>query len=177
MPSRCTVQAPHDPRSHTILVPVRSSWSRRSSRRVMPVPHLTAFSAPFSLKATFVSPFEDRRPLLKADPPPPFASSSDVAATPTPAVFRNPRREIPPAPGVDGLSFMGALLRGSRDCFSDFTPTFVAWDEFLARLQSPSSIPGAAVNQSVKKWVDETAVLTKPDRVVWCDGSDQENAS
>ena len=29
-------------------------------------------------------------------------------------------------------------------------------------------------NQSLQTWVDQVAQLTSPDKVVWCDGSDQE---
>ena len=29
-------------------------------------------------------------------------------------------------------------------------------------------------NKTVQKWVDETALLTKPDRILWLDGSHQE---
>ena len=29
-------------------------------------------------------------------------------------------------------------------------------------------------NEALAKWVDEVAALTKPDKIVWCDGSDAE---
>jgi len=32
----------------------------------------------------------------------------------------------------------------------------------------------AALSREVSNWVDETARLTRPDRVYWCDGSEAE---
>jgi phosphoenolpyruvate carboxykinase (GTP) len=47
-----------------------------------------------------------------------------------------------------------------------------------ARLQSirptPPSIPDYVRNTSLRNWVEATAQLTRPDRIVWCDGSDSE---
>ena len=32
----------------------------------------------------------------------------------------------------------------------------------------------STTNDALAKWVEETAALTKPDNIVWCDGSDEE---
>jgi phosphoenolpyruvate carboxykinase (GTP) len=43
-------------------------------------------------------------------------------------------------------------------------------------LRSPPSNAGAATgNASLLEWVDEVARQTRPDRISWCDGSDEEN--
>jgi phosphoenolpyruvate carboxykinase (GTP) len=39
-----------------------------------------------------------------------------------------------------------------------------------------ASAPAPTQNQSLLSWVDEIARLTRPDRVVWCDGSEAERA-
>jgi phosphoenolpyruvate carboxykinase (GTP) len=47
-----------------------------------------------------------------------------------------------------------------------------------ARLHSPTStasiVPEYVRNAAVRNWVSECAQLTRPDRVVWCDGSESE---
>src|SRR2546425_12258460 len=39
----------------------------------------------------------------------------------------------------------------------------------------PSTTRRMPMMSSVEEWVDEVARTTRPDRVVWCDGSDAEN--
>src|SRR5690606_17790084 len=39
--------------------------------------------------------------------------------------------------------------------------------------QGADASPGTRL-ASLQQWVDETAALTRPDRIVWCDGSDAE---
>lgn len=42
--------------------------------------------------------------------------------------------------------------------------------------QGANATPGTRL-PSLRQWVDEVAALTRPDRIVWCDGSDAEDAA
>jgi phosphoenolpyruvate carboxykinase (GTP) len=84
-----------------------------------------------------------------------------VAAAPMPAVLRKPRREIPLRPDGAGASFVILLLRAAGG-----RPRGILAYNRWTRI---------AVNQALKKWVDETASHCQPDKVVWCDGSAHEN--
>jgi phosphoenolpyruvate carboxykinase (GTP) len=44
-----------------------------------------------------------------------------------------------------------------------------------SRAALPAANLGGSVSTPLEKWVEESARLTQPDKIVWCDGSDAEN--
>ena len=46
----------------------------------------------------------------------------------------------------------------------------------LSALKIPVAVPSYVRHQRLLAWVHDTALLTKADRIVWCDGSDAEYA-
>ena len=97
-----TVQAEHDPRSQTTLVPVRLSESRRASASVMRGSTGSGYATPFTWSTIGTAPGPEVCGLRDDS----FVSlatackdSARVLAAVTLAAFKNPRREI------DGFSF------------------------------------------------------------------------
>jgi GTP-dependent phosphoenolpyruvate carboxykinase len=41
-------------------------------------------------------------------------------------------------------------------------------------MASPSTFPGMKENPHLAKWVQEMVALCKPDKIVWCDGTEDE---